>query len=154
MRKFTMLLIYLVATNIFASIPLRVSDEELVKETDHILVGRVIGVDMIDAYGEQINDLRAKTGPGIKSKIRLIIKVEEVLQTNALVVPKELYIPLDSFMHYSLGAIKEYYPEISEQMIILLSGENFQPPVAGHFQRQLSNKNHYLDLYKTNKSKQ
>jgi len=72
MRKFTMLLIYLVATNIFASMPLRVSDEDLVKETDHILVGRVIGVDMIDAYGEQINDLRAKTGPGIKSKIRLI----------------------------------------------------------------------------------
>jgi len=154
MRVLVIIFICLVAGKVCASLPLQVSDEDLVKKTDHILIGRVVGVDMIDAYGKQITDPDAKTGPGIKNKIRLIIKVDEVLQTNVSEVPKELYVPMDSFMHYSLGAIKEYYPEISEQRLILLSGKKFQPPVAGHFQRLLTKKDYYLDLFKTNESLQ
>ena len=154
MRRFIILFVWLIAYNVFASTPLRVSEEDLAKRAEHILVGRVIGVDMIDAYGKQLTDPRSKTGPGIKNEIRLIIKIDEVLRTNASVVPDKLYVPLDSFMHYSLGAIKEHYPEVSEQMLILLSGKSFQPPVAGHFQRPLSSKDYYLKLYKTNKAQQ
>jgi hypothetical protein len=154
MRKYVILIICLAANSVFASLPIKVSDEELIKKTDHILVGRIIGVDMIDANGKQITDPNSSTGPGIKSKIRLIITVDQVIQSNISVVPKTLYVPLDSFMHYSLGAIKEHYPEITEQRLILLSGSNFQPPVAGHFQRNLSEKDYFLNLYKTNKAQQ
>jgi hypothetical protein len=55
-------------------------------------------------------------------------------------------------MHFSFGQIKEEYPEITEQRLLLLSGKNFQPPVAGHFQRNLQDKEYYLELFKTNKS--
>ncbi len=153
MLKFVFLLLFFVSNTAFASFPIEVTDEELITKTDHILIGRVIGVDMIDGDGNQVTDLKARTGPGLNNKIRLIFAVDEVLVTNSSSVAEKLFIPLDSFMHFSLGQIREHYPENTGQRLLLLSGSEFQPPVAGHFQRSLENKNYYLELFnKTNKS--
>ena len=152
MRKYLVLFLCLISNYVFASFPLEVSDKALIEKTDHVLIGRVIGVDMIDGSGKQIHDLKAKTGPKSPNSIRLIFVVDEVLKTNSKSVPTKLFVPLDSFMHFSLGQIKEEYPEVTEQRLLLLSGNKFEPPVAGHFQRNLQDKEYYLELFKTNKS--
>jgi hypothetical protein len=152
MRKYIVLLLCLISNYVFASFPLEVSDEALIKKTDHVLIGRLVGVDMIDGNGKQIYDLKAKTGPKSQNNIRLIFAIDEVLETNSKSVPTKLFVPLDSFMHFSFGQIKEDYPEVTEQRLLLLSGNEFQPPVAGHFQRNLLDKEYYLELFKTNKS--
>jgi hypothetical protein len=61
-----------------ASTPLDASLSDLACGADHVLVGRVIGVDMIDGKGRQISDQKATTGPGLKNQIRLAVAVDEV----------------------------------------------------------------------------
>ncbi len=154
MRKYLVLILCLCSNFVSASFPLEVSDKALIEKTDHVLIARVIGVDMIDGDGKQIYDLQAKTGPKSENQIRLIFAVDQVLETNSKSVPEKLFVPLDSFMHFTFGQIKEHYPEVSEQRLLLLSGKDFHPPVAGHFQRNLQDKEHYLELFKTNKLSQ
>jgi hypothetical protein len=50
---------------------------------DHILVGRVTGVDMVDGRGRPVTDEGARTGPGLDNTIRLLITADEVLVTSA-----------------------------------------------------------------------
>lgn len=57
--------------------------EEMAQEADHILIGRVAGVDMVDGHGKPITDPEARTGPSLDNTIRLLIKVDEVLVSNA-----------------------------------------------------------------------
>jgi hypothetical protein len=152
MRKYLVLLLCLISNYVFSSFPLEVSDKDLIQKTDHVLIGRVVGVDMVDGNGKQIYDLKAKTGPKSPNSIRLIFVVDEVIETNSKSVPTKLFVPLDSFMHFSFGQINEDYPEVTEQRLLLLSGDEFQPPVAGHFQRNIQDKDYYLELFKTNKS--
>lgn len=151
MRQYLVLILCVFSNYVSASFPLEVSDKALIEKTDHVLIARVIGVDMIDGDGKQIYDLQAKTGPKSESRIRLIFAVDEVLETNSKSVPEKLFVPLDSFMHFTLGQIKEHYPEVTEQRLLLLAGKDFHPPVVGHFQRNLHDKEYYLDLFKTNK---
>ena len=158
----------------YSSLPIQVSLEELVENSDHLLIGHVIGVDMIDDKGEEITDPNARTGPGSKNLIRLIVKVDEVIVSNVKNVPDTLKIPLDPFMHYSLGQIKEAHSSEGEKFLLLLrkcpetalcspqsgracrgsaKGSDFQPPFAGVFGRSLSEKNKIIELMKSNKSK-
>jgi len=145
---FTLLILFPLLGN--SSLPLEVSLEQLAKNTDHLLVGRVVGVDMIDPSGNEILDLSARTGPGIGNVIRLIIKVDEVIITNASSVPEVLKVPLDPFMHYTLGQIKEVHRAESIPFLLLLEGEEFVPPFAGTFSRGLSEKESIMKLIKSN----
>ncbi|WP_049721428.1 hypothetical protein [Gilvimarinus polysaccharolyticus] len=135
----------------YSSMPLEVSLEELVENSDHLLVGHVVGVDMIDSKGEEITNLSARTGPGGKNLIRLIIKVDEVVVSSVETVPDTLKVPLDPFMHYSLGQIKEAHSIEGEKTLLLLKGANFQPPFAGIFRRNLSERQKIIELIKSNK---
>jgi hypothetical protein len=130
-----------------ASLPIEASMEEIVAKTDHVFVGHVIGVDMVDGNGKQISDLSARTGPGLKSKIRLIIKIEKTLRTNAKASPEVVKVPLDSMMHYEFRAIKAAYPEKSSSRLILLSGAKYQPPIPGLFMQSIQSQKHVLKLY-------
>ena len=116
-----------------ASFPLEASLLDLACGADHVLVGRVIGVDMIDDKGRQISDRRAMTGPGLKSQIRLAVAVDEVVQTTSKKVPKTLKVPLDSFMHYSLGDVKRAHAHPSDPVLVFLRGKAFEPVIAGRF---------------------
>ncbi len=127
------ILIGLLPFAVLASLPLEISMLKVVTESDHVLTVQVIGVDMIGEKGEQITDLGAKTGPGNKNLIRLICEVKETHITNATSVPQVIEIPLDGFMHYSLGQVKEAHEGQSYPMIVVLKGGAFKPAYAGIF---------------------
>ncbi len=174
MRILFVFLAFMISSMAHASQPIRVTLEELTSQTDHVLIGRIIGVDMIDGDGKQITDLDARTGPGSKNLIRLIVKVDEVIVSNVKNVPDTLKVPLDPFMHYSLGQIKEAHSSEGEKFLLLLrkcpetilcspqppracrgsaKGSDFQPPFPGVFGRSLSEKDKIIELMKSNKSK-
>ena len=52
-----------------ASVPLAATLEDLVRGADHILVGRVVAVDMLDASGRLVPDETQGTGPGLGNTI-------------------------------------------------------------------------------------
>jgi len=152
--KYILILIGILFTALaYSSLPVQVSIEKLVENSDHLLIGRVVGVDMIDGKGEEITDPSARTSPGSKNLIRLIVKVDEVIVSNVKNVPDTLKVPLDPFMHYSLGQIKETHSSEGEKFLLLLKGSDFQPPFAGVFGRSLSEKDKIIELMKSNKSK-
>lgn len=124
----------IISSSLFASMPLRKSMLQIVQGADHVLSVNIVGVDMIDREGNQINDTSAKTGPGLSNQIRLISKVTKVHQTNSKKVPNEIRVPLDSFMHYSLGQIEKYYKDRTVPAIFVLKGKKFEPVFAGLFQ--------------------
>jgi hypothetical protein len=136
----------------FSSVPLEISLEEMAKNSDHLLVGHVIGVDMVDGQGNEITDLNAMTGPGIDNLIRLVIEVDEVVISPARSVPKVLKVPLDPFMHYKFGQVKEMHSAPGQKFLLLLNGDSFKPYLPGVFGRDLSEKSKVIELMKSNKS--
>ena len=132
--KNLLLLIIFVSLSSFATLPLEVSMLDIVTSSDHVLTVEVIGVEMIDENGKLIQDPEAMTGPGLSNVIQLICNVKETHITNADKVPSKVYIPLDNFMHFSLGQIQEYYRGEPYPIIAVLQGENFVPAYAGKFE--------------------
>lgn len=149
------LLACLCAVAAFATLPLQATLEQLASDSDHILAGHIIGVDMIDADGKEITDEKAMTGPGRQTKIRLIIKVDEVFFSRAKSVPDTIRVPLDPRMHFSLGQIKEAHREPSSSGLVILKGGSFEPVVPGVFFRELSEAQAALEIRaKTQKANQ
>ena len=130
----------------FSSTLAEASLEDLACGADHVLIGSVVGVDMIDEDGHPVIDEKATTGPGLTNTIRLIIEVVEVLETNADAVPTRLRVPLDPFMHYSLGQIKRAHRERSPPSLVFLEGDKFQPVIDGRFRWTLSAKEQALEI--------
>ncbi len=131
----------------FAGFPFEATLNEMVEGADHILIGRVTGVDMIDGTGKPIHEMDAMTGPGKDNTIRLLVTVDEVLVTNAAVVPEVLPIPLANHLHYSLGQIAEAHEGDTTVRLLLLKGEDFVGIKPGLFMRPLSDKEEVLRLH-------
>lgn len=130
-----------------ASFPLQATLKEMATSADHILIGTVVGVDMVDGDGMAIDKPAARTGPGLANVIRLQVRVDETLVTNAAKVPVVLDIPLDPFLHYSLGQIKEAHAGVNSPMLLLLKGPSFAPIKAGVFSRGLADQSEALRLH-------
>lgn len=148
MKIYLKLFLLLITSLSFASTPLTASLQEMSSAADHIIIGSVIGVDMIDEKGRQINDSKAMTGPGLKNLIRLKIKVEKVLVANIKEVPQTLYIPLDPFMHYSLGDVKKAELSSKRSFLLFLTGVEFSPIKAGVFARPLTDEKEAIRIFK------
>ncbi len=146
MRYALALLMGLYSVVAFATLPLQATLEQLASDSDHILAGHVIGVDMIDADGNEMLDEKAMTGPGLRNTIRLIVKVDEVFFSRANVVPDVIRVPLDPMMHFSLGQIREAHREPSEKRLVILKGGGFEPIVPGRFFRELSDTQEALEI--------
>jgi len=117
---------------------------DMATEADHVLVGHVAGVDMVDGSGSSIMDDQARTGPGSSNVIRLRVAIDELLITNAEQVPKVLLLPLDPFMHYSLGQIKLAHRGDSTPRLVLLKGAGFSSLKPGIFFLPLREKDEVL----------
>lgn len=143
-----LILFFVFSMGLAASVPLKPDDEQLAAKTDHVLIGRVIGVDMINDKGKQVTDDRAMTGPGSKNIIRLKIKIDETLVTNVPKVPALIHVALDPFMHYQLGQVKKVHTGKTPKTLILLSGKKFTAPVAGIFRRNLKQKSFFVNRVK------
>ncbi|RYG64817.1 hypothetical protein EON80_18505 [bacterium] len=148
MRGVLLAIFALLPTTALAGFPFEATLDEMASSADHILVGRVTGVDMINESGRQIQDLEAKTGPGLKNQIRLRIAVDKVLITNSSNVPKILYIPLASHLHYTFGQIRDAHAQDSEPRLIFLKGPRFEAIKPGLFMRPLEQKEEALRLHK------
>lgn len=117
--------------------------DELVAMSDHIIVGHVSKVDMIDTNDEVVDDDAATTGPGSGNTIRLHIDVSAVLKTNAKTVPKHITISLWRIWQYSLGQVKA--GSLNQDEIYLLKGEDFHPVYPGLFRRGV-NEQEMIDI--------
>ena len=146
MRRILLMLLALLPAAALSGVPLQATLEELAKGADHIFVGRINGVDMIDRSGAQIIDREAQTGPGMGTQIRLNIEIDEVVSSKAKVVPKAIRVPLDSALHYSLGQIRDAHAEVSPQLLVFLKGPRFEPIKPGVFLRPLSEKEATLKI--------
>jgi hypothetical protein len=112
-----------------ASVPIEMSIEELACRTDHVLMARVVDVELINSKGHVQKS--GDTGPGLGNTIRLILEVDEVVESNAAEVPQRLKFPLDSFMHYSVEQVRRVHHSDSAEYLVLLVGDRFQPFIPG-----------------------
>ncbi len=131
-----------------ASLPLQMSIIEMATEADHVLIGHVVGVDMVDGDDNPVLDDQARTGPGLRNVIRLHVTVDETLITTAERVPKELLLPLDPHMHYSLGQIRSAHQSDATQRLVLLKVANFSSLKPGIFFRPLKEKDDVLRVHR------
>ncbi len=110
----------------------------LVADADHVIIGRITLVDMVDEKGRAITNIEARTGPFLQNTIRFHVRIETngILVTTAKHVPETIMISLWSAWHYSLGQIKEL--EGTESRIFLLKGPEFRFVYPDGFDRPLS----------------
>jgi hypothetical protein len=146
MRRILLATLALLPFMALAGLPFEATLEEMATSADHIVVGRVTGVDMVNGSGRQVSDPEAGTGPGLNNQIRLRITVDDVLVTTARKVPKVLHVPLASHLHYSLGQIQAAHAKESEPRLILLRGPHFEGIKPGVFMRSLNDKEEALRL--------
>nr|WP_298132625.1 hypothetical protein [uncultured Pseudoxanthomonas sp.] len=146
MRRILLTLLTLFPMTALAGFPFEATLEDMAVSADHILVGRVTGVDMIDAAGKPITDPQARTGPSQRNQIRLRITVDQVLVSNASPVPKHLFVPLASHLHYTLGQIQAAHAQDSDQRLIFLKGHRFEGIKPGVFMRPLDERQQALRL--------
>ena len=71
MRRILLFLVALTPVIAMAGFPFEATLDEMAQQADHILVGRVAGVDMVDAHGNPVNDPEARTGTSLDNTIRL-----------------------------------------------------------------------------------
>jgi hypothetical protein len=145
-RTLLAILLLCLSTQASASLPLQASLADLACGADHVLVGRVVGVDMIDDHDKQVRDPDARTGPGLKNTLRLQVEVVEVIESTAAKPRARLDIPLDPMMHYSLGQIREAHAQPSDARLVFLRGAAFEPIIAGRFFRALGERNEAMSL--------
>ncbi len=134
------------STTVQASVPLEATLGDLACGADHIFVGRVVGVDMVNANGRQVRSPDAMTGPGMNRTIRLEVEVLERVESTEAALPASVRVPLDPFMHYSLGQVRAAHAEPSSARLVFLRGADFQPVIAGRFFWSLEAKEEALEL--------
>lgn len=147
MKHILLFIFSLLPAIVQAGVPYEATLEEMTENADHILIGRVTGVDMINGKGKQVTNTRARTGPGSKNTIRLLITVDEVLVSNADHVPTILPVPLANHLHYSLGQIRDAHQGEAPMELILLRGSDFSAIKPGVFLWSVSDKDRALELY-------
>jgi len=131
-----------------ASRPLYMPLPEMVAQADHILTGHVVGVDMIDDAGVVHIDDDERTGPGLDKTIRLHVKVDRVLATNALRVPEIIAVPVDRSLHWSLGDLRQQYANDHAERVLILKGSGFEPVGRGKYFAELAVQDEVLQLYR------
>lgn len=147
MRRVLAFLMLLFPVMAVGGLPFVASLHEMASEADHILIGRVVAVDMIDGAGRTIEDDAARTGPGQETTIRLHVRVEKVLVTNANSVPEIIVLPLADHLHYSLGQIRDAHRNETVSRLVLLKGNNFSAIRPGVFFRPLAEQKEALRIH-------
>lgn len=117
--------------------------EDLVLESDHVMVATVVKVDMVDGAGKAVEDVNAMTGPGLDTEIRLHLEVKEVLFSESRQPPKRIMVRLWKAWNFQLGDIQN---NSSGTSIFLLKGEEYDPVYPAQFEQSLGKKEEILSL--------
>ena len=112
--------------------------EEMVREADHVVVAKIVGVDMVDGRGRPLTDRDARTGPGLPNQMRFTLEVQEVLFARTMPPPRMLRVPLWQAWHYQLGSMQDGLT--GDTGIFLLKGDAYEPVYPAGFQRPLEEK--------------
>jgi hypothetical protein len=109
----------------------------LVSDADHVFIGTVEKVDMVDAKGSQVTTETARTGPGSENQLRLHVTVatNQVIASSAK-VPVKIVIPLWQRWHDTLGNRRKEVQ--GKTFIFLLKGKDLAPVYHGFFMRKPS----------------
>ena len=107
--------------------------DKIVLDADHVLSGRIVRVEMVDALGRQVRDRDARTGPGLTNRMRFVVEVDDVLFTTCRRPPRRVLVPLWSAWHYTLGSMQDQLT--GSAGLFLLKGADFQPAYPQDFQR-------------------
>jgi hypothetical protein len=129
----TALLLLCAQLALATSIPPK-SLEEMVTEADHVIIGTVTKVDMVDGDDQPLTDPKARTGPGLNNLIRLHVEVKEILESPAQEHPRQLVVPLWSAWHSSLEGSQEWK---GKTFIFLLKGPDYSIVYPAGFNREL-----------------
>lgn len=108
--------------------------EELVRESDVVVVATVTRVDMVDGHGRQVLDRSARTGPGLRNTIRLHLQLGEVLSGGSASLGPTMTVPLWTAWHYELGRMQE---QLTGAIGIFLLKRDGSPVYPAYFQRSL-----------------
>jgi hypothetical protein len=113
---------------------------DMVAESDHILIGVVKAVDMVDGTGQEVTDLGGRTGFGYTNTIRLTVAVQRdgILKTNKADTPDMLTVSLWKEWIATLGDM-QYLS--GKEYIFLLRGEDYQIVYPSGFYQELSKRN-------------
>ena len=103
---------------------------------------------MIDGDGNALTSYDARTGPGSKNVIRLKLEVLKMHVSSDYRTPKSVRVPLDNFMHFSLGQIQEAHADASEEFLVFLRSEKYQPIIAGRFLWSLDDLEEALKIHR------
>jgi hypothetical protein len=98
---------------------------DMVAESDHVLIGEIKAVDMVDGAGQEVTDLNGRTGLGYTNTIRLSVTVQRdgILKTNKADTPNMLTILLWKGWIATLADM-QYLK--GRTYIFLLRGEDYQ----------------------------
>lgn len=118
--------------------------EQIVAESDVVVVATVRAVDMVDARGKPITDPSARTGPGLKNQMRFQLDVHEVLFSRQGEVPRRVTVPLWQMWHYELGEMQRL--AAGGKSIFLLKGANYEPAYVSSFERPLEERAEILAM--------
>jgi hypothetical protein len=149
MKKLLTLCFSLLTFTSFATQVPKLSLAQLVANSDHIIIGKITLVDMIDDKGMRVTNLTARTGPGLPHTIRLHVTVQTngVLLTNSKQVPKTLIMPLWPWWYNQLDLVKK--AEEGQTRIFLLKGQSFGLTYMADCSRPLSERSQIEELIKT-----
>ncbi len=136
-----------------ATLSPQVNEDDWINKADHLLIGRIVSVEMVDENGHQIFDPSARTGPKESNTIYYIFEIDEVIVTNAKTVPKSLRVPTDRMAHYTLGQILDLNLEIDDPVVVILGGKDFQPVYRGIFLKRQETSDGFIEKFKKVKSK-
>ena len=148
MLKLKICLFYFFSFYAFATLPPEINDDEWIEKADHLLIGRVVSVEMIDDKGNQIFDPSARTGPKESNIIYYVFEIDDVIVTNEELVPRTIRVPLDKMAHYSLGQILRINPEVDDPVVVILGGSEFQPVYSGVFLKRQENSESFIEKFK------
>lgn len=130
-----------------ASIPVEMSTEAMARSADHIAIGHVVKVDLIDRAGHVSTDASARTGPCMGNTIRLHVAIDQVLATTARSFPPLVMVPLDPFMHYTLGQVQAAHAGPTRKALFLLKGPEFAPIAPGVHQLNLAERKRVMRIH-------
>lgn len=117
--------------------------EQLVKESDHIIVANVVKVDMVNGKGEKVKEKTAMTGPGLDNEIRFHLDVKEIIYTKSKKFPTKVLVPLWKAWHYQLGEIQSI---VTGNTSIFLLKDGYIPAYPQNFQRSIGEKEEIMNL--------
>jgi len=86
-----------------------VSLEYLATNAEHVLVGKIVDVEMVDSRsGLNVDDPMARTGPLSPFQIRLLVEFRDdgIIKSTTNRIPPRLMLPLNSGYYFSLQGIR------------------------------------------------